>query len=76
MRQPNGQRDERGKHGMPEGFWRLMVIAVLVGNLGMFLLFRLGAPDWLAVPAPILAVGIAGVIVEYRRRHARKTGTD
>lgn len=58
---------------LPSGFWRLIVVAVLVGNAGMMAALWLGAPDWLAVSLPIAAVGLVGILLEHRRRNSKKS---
>ncbi len=72
MRHPKERNTDALERGLPKGFWQLMFAAVVVGNLAMLYLLWSGAPPWFAVPAPTLAVGIAGVIVEYRRRRTRE----
>lgn len=71
LRDEDTQSTHLKQNALPPGFWRLILIAVVIGNLSMMLLFRLGVADWLAVSAPILSVGIAGVIIEYRKRTTR-----
>ena len=56
---------------LPKGFWRLIAIAVVVGNVGLLALLWLGVPSWLAVAVPTAAVGIGGIVLEYRQRAAK-----
>lgn len=72
MRQARARLVKAVKREVPEGFWKLILAAVVIGNVGLLALLRLGAPDWLAVATPIFTVGLAGVIIEYRRRLARR----
>ncbi|MCF2904992.1 hypothetical protein L0666_08325 [Octadecabacter sp. CECT 8868] len=60
------------KKRFPPGFWRLILAAAVIGNVGMLMLIWFSVPDWIAVSAPIFAVGIAGVIIEYRQRQTRR----
>lgn len=71
MREGDGHDGQVEKRRLPPGFWRLILGAAVIGNACMLALIWFSAPDWIAVPAPILAVGIAGVIIEYRQRQAR-----
>lgn len=68
----NAQISNPEKGALPVGFWRLILAAVVIGNLSMFLMLWLGVPDYFAVPAPTFAVGVAGVVIAYRRRRAPK----
>lgn len=71
MRDGDIQDTQVEKKRLPPGFWRLILAAAVIGNVGMLVLIWFSVPNWIAVSAPIFAIGIAGVIIEYRQRQTR-----
>ncbi|QFT92443.1 hypothetical protein FIU86_06285 [Roseovarius sp. THAF9] len=64
-------------HSLPGGFWWMILTAVSVGMFLMAVSLWAGAPDWLAVSAPIFCVGLVGVAIEYGKRAAvRRDGPE